>query len=108
MNQGKSSNTQQITERDRDSDMQYICRNYHMAYIPSGFWSRLIARLIIAVHKWGMIVGGDSNSVSNGQQSRGMLLTSDYWMVFWKEGLKVVYGGGYFLVESFNDENVYL
>ena len=49
-------------------------------------------------------MGGDSNSVSNGQQSRGMLLTSDYWMVFWKEGLKVVYGGGYFLVESFNDE----
>ena len=42
MNQGKSSNTQHITERDRDSDMQYICRNYHMAYIPSGFWSRLI------------------------------------------------------------------
>ena len=32
---------------DGHGDGKYIHRNYHMSYVPSGFWSRLIGTLYL-------------------------------------------------------------
>lgn len=59
-----------------------------MAYIPSGFWSRLITRLIVSVQRWRAIEHIKEES---------------YSLVYWREGIGVVYEGGHFQVESYQE-----
>ncbi|XP_047142009.1 leucine-rich repeat serine/threonine-protein kinase 1 isoform X1 [Hydra vulgaris] len=72
-----------------------IKRNYFMHYIPPGFWSRLIARTIIALTRWGTGLSAEVNE-------------EDYKTIFWREGILVLFNNCYFLVESFveNLDNV--
>ena len=63
-------------------------RNYQMAYTPSGFWSRLITRLIVSVQRWRAIE---------------QIKEESYSLVYWREGIGVVYEGGYFQVESYQE-----
>lgn len=65
-----------------------VRRNYQMAYIPSGFWSRLITRLIVSVQRWRAIEHIKEES---------------YSLVYWREGIGVVYEGGHFQVESYQE-----
>lgn len=65
-----------------------VRRNYQMAYIPSGFWSRLITRLIVSVQRWRAIEHINEES---------------YSLVYWREGIGVVYEGGHFQVESYQE-----
>ena len=66
-----------------------IRRRYNMAYIPSGFWSRLISRLIINLKRSGLV---EDQSTSN-QGSP---------IIYWKRGIVVLHSTGRFLVESIN------
>ena len=59
-----------------------------MAYTPSGFWSRLLTRLIVSVQRWRTIEHIKEES---------------YSLVYWREGIGVVYEGGYFQVESYKE-----
>lgn len=59
-----------------------------MAYTPSGFWSRLITRLIVSVQRWRAIE---------------QIKEESYSLVYWREGIGVVYEGGYFQVESYQE-----
>ena len=59
-----------------------------MAYTPSGFWSRLITRLIVSVQRWRTIE---------------QIKEESYSLVYWREGIGVVYEGGYFKVESYQE-----
>ena len=59
-----------------------------------------LARLIIAVHKWGMIIV-DNDGKSSSKRSA---TTDEYSLVFWREGVLALYYDGYFLVESFEDD----
>ena len=63
-----------------------VRRNYQMAYTPSGFWSRLITRLIVSVQRWRTIE---------------QIKEESYSLVYWREGIGVVYEGGHFQVESY-------
>ena len=54
-----------------------------------------IARLMIAVHKWGVQVDEEGGSETD---------TEQYSSTLWKNGILVVYNDGFFLVESFQDE----
>jgi len=65
-----------------------VRRNYQMAYTPSGFWSRLITRLIVSVQRWRAIE---------------QIKEESYSLVYWREGIGVVYEGGYFQVESYQE-----
>lgn len=60
-----------------------VRRRYKMAYIPSGFWSRLISRLIINLKRSGLeeVAGGPP-------------------VIYWKRGIVVLHSSGRFLVES--------
>ncbi|XP_066918410.1 leucine-rich repeat serine/threonine-protein kinase 1-like isoform X2 [Clytia hemisphaerica] len=80
------------------NDSKHYClnRTYHMSYIPAGFWSRLIARLMIAVQKWGMQISDEPTSE-----------TENYEHKVWREGVMVTYDDGFYLVESFHDETQY-
>ena len=77
-----------------------------MNYVPSGFWSRLIARLMIAVQRWGSEEGlGDELICDEGgkdvrSSSHFRPLPHGYSMIYWREGMGVVYIGGHLLVES--------
>lgn len=68
-------------------------RNYQMAYTPSGFWSRLITRLMVSVQRWRAIE---------------QIKEESYSLVYWREGIGVVYEGGHFLVESYQELVSYL
>ena len=65
-----------------------VRRNYQMAYTPSGFWSRLITRLMVSVQRWRAIE---------------QIKEESYSLVYWREGIGVVYEGGHFLVESYKE-----
>ncbi|XP_078364681.1 leucine-rich repeat serine/threonine-protein kinase 1-like isoform X2 [Oculina patagonica] len=65
-----------------------VRRNYQMAYTPSGFWSRLITRLMVSVQRWRAVEHIKEES---------------YSLVFWREGIGVVYEGGHFQVESYHE-----
>ena len=78
-----------------------------MNYVPSGFWSRLIARLMIAVQKWGAEEGLDDELICS-QDGKTVRSTTSvrrvphgYTMIYWREGMGVVYDGGQLMVESF-------
>ena len=58
-----------------------------MAYIPSGFWSRLISRLMINLKRSGLV------------GSKGHIL-SDQNIAYWRRGLLASHPTGKFLVES--------
>lgn len=72
----------------RKTGVTTVCRNYKMAYTPSGFWSRLITRLIVSVQRWRTIE---------------QIKEESYSLVYWREGIGVVYEGGYFQVESYQE-----
>lgn len=59
-----------------------------------------LARIIIAVHKWGMILQASNNDA----KLEKLNVTNEYSLLFWREGILVLYEDGYFLVESFCDE----
>lgn len=99
----KYSNPEKGFDPTSEKTNDHINRNYHMNYIPSGFWSRLIARIIIAVHKWGMILQASNNDA----KLEKLNVTNEYSLLFWREGILVLYEDGYFLVESFCDEMEY-
>lgn len=65
-----------------------VRRNYQMAYTPSGFWSRLITRLMVSVQRWRAIE---------------QIKEESYSLVYWREGIGVVYEGGHFQVESYHE-----
>lgn len=64
-----------------------VRRRYKMAYIPSGFWSRLISRLMINLKRSGLV---DSKSSC----------LSDPNMIYWRRGILIIYPSGRFLVEA--------
>ncbi len=64
-----------------------IRRRYRMAYIPSGFWSRLISRLIINLKRSGLVEDHASGSSSPP-------------IIYWRRGIVVLHSTGRFLVES--------
>ena len=57
-----------------------------MAYIPSGFWSRLISRLIINLKRSGLT------------DNQGRVLGQN--IAYWRRGLLASHPSGKFLVES--------
>ena len=63
-----------------------VRRRYRMAYIPSGFWSRLISRLIINLKRSGLV------------ETRGAY--GEPSIIYWRRGIVVMHGAGKFLVES--------
>ena len=68
-----------------DFPLTCVRRRYKMAYIPSGFWSRLISRLIINLKRSGL-----DESASAGSPP----------IIYWKRGIVVMHNTGRFLVES--------
>eukprot|EP00794_Sanderia_malayensis_P013704 gene13704-15131_t len=90
--------------------IEYIIRNYLLSYVPAGFWSRLIARLIMAVHKWGMLFMEQETDADNNVKDSvpnpiiGATTTTNYTMIYWREGIFVSYDAGRFLIESFKDD----
>ena len=56
-----------------------------MAYAPSGFWSRLISRLIINLKRSGLVE--DNQRAGSG-------------VIYWRRGILVSHTTGKFLVES--------
>ena len=91
------SSVQSEAKNDRDcssthptdgKEITTVRRNYQMAYTPSGFWSRLITRLIVSVQRWRTIE---------------QIKEESYSLVYWREGIGVVYEGGYFQVESYQE-----
>lgn len=85
--QGRFSSSRGSSSLD-NSNINTVCRNYQMAYTPSGFWSRLITRLIVSVQRWRTIE---------------QIKEESYSLVYWREGIGVVYEGGYFKVESYQE-----
>ncbi|KXJ22658.1 leucine-rich repeat serine/threonine-protein kinase 1 [Exaiptasia diaphana] len=65
-----------------------VSRNYQMAYIPSGFWSRLITRLMVSLQRWRTNEGIEEN---------------EFFMIYWRKGIGVIYSGGHFLVQSYRE-----
>lgn len=63
-----------------------IRRRYKMAYVPSGFWSRLISRLMINLKRSGLV---ESEGMGKGPS-----------MTYWKRGILVGHSTGKFLVEA--------
>lgn len=76
-----------------NKNINTVRRNYQMAYTPSGFWSRLITRLMVSVQRWRAIE---------------QITEESYSLVYWREGIGVVYEGGYFQVESYHELVGYL
>ena len=62
-----------------------IRRRYKMAYIPSGFWSRLISRLLINLKRSGLVE--DNQRANTG-------------VIYWRRGILLTHLTGKFLVES--------
>ena len=74
-------------------DMPVVCvrRRYNMVYIPSGFWSRLISRLIINLKRSGLV---EVTSVAGGPP-----------VIYWRRGIMVHHSSGKFLVESIQNSS---
>lgn len=66
-----------------------IRRRYKMAYTPSGFWSRLISRLIINLKRSGLMEEQSSSTTQNSPP-----------IIYWRRGIVVIHSGGRFIVES--------
>ncbi len=64
-----------------------IRRRYKMAYVPSGFWSRLISRLMINLKRSGLV---ESEGAAKHTPS----------MTYWRRGILVGHSTGKFLVEA--------
>ena len=64
-----------------------IRRRYKMAYVPSGFWSRLISRLMINLKRSGLV-----ESEGAGKHTPSM--------TYWRRGILVGHSTGKFLVEA--------
>ncbi|XP_028406855.1 leucine-rich repeat serine/threonine-protein kinase 1-like [Dendronephthya gigantea] len=88
-------NEEECEDQTSEDQFQYLCRLYKMNYVPSGFWSRLIARLMIAVQRW-----GPTKDVRPTSSFRPV--PHGYSMIYWREGMGVVYDGGHLLVESYS------
>jgi len=58
-----------------------------MAYVPSGFWSRLISRLMINLKRSGLVESDGASKVNPS-------------MTYWKRGILVSHSSGKFLVEA--------
>lgn len=71
-----------------DQPTNCIRRRYRMAYTPSGFWSRLISRLIINLKRSGLM----EEQTPTGQGSPPI--------IYWRRGIVVIHAGGRFIVES--------
>lgn len=65
-----------------------IRRRYQMAYTPSGFWSRLISRLIINLKRSGLM------------EEQAVVAQSNPPIIYWRRGIVVIHAGGRFIVES--------
>ena len=74
-----------------DYPVNCIRRRYDMAYVPSGFWSRLISRLIINLKRSGLVE--DHSAATQGSP-----------IIYWKRGIVVLHSTGRFLVESINKQ----
>ena len=74
-----------------DYPVNCIRRRYNMAYIPSGFWSRLISRLIINLKRSGLVEDQSATPQSSP-------------VIYWKRGIMVPHSAGRFLVESINNQ----
>ena len=91
--QGEDTKKSPVTPRvvDGMEVVEYMCncvrRRYKMAYIPSGFWSRLISRLIINLKRSGLV-----EQSSHTQQGPPI--------IYWRRGIVVIHSSGRFLVES--------
>lgn len=72
-----------------DTPVTCVRRRYKMAYVPSGFWSRLISRLIINLKRSGLE-----------EQANPM---GESPVIYWKRGILVFHTTGRFLVESIQD-----
>ena len=70
-----------------DNPIVCIRRRYKMAYIPSGFWSRIISRLIINLKRSGLV---ETHSTSSQSPP----------IIYWRRGIVVIHSSGRFLVES--------
>ena len=66
-----------------------IRRRYKMAYTPSGFWSRLISRLIINLRRSGLM-----------EEQATVTQSSSAPIIYWRRGIVVIHSGGRFIVES--------
>jgi len=85
-NQVKLSSSRRSSYDSRS--VSTVRRNYQMAYTPSGFWIRLITRLMVSVQRWRVIE---------------QIKEESYSLVYWREGIGVVYESGHFLVESYQE-----
>ena len=65
-----------------------IRRRYRMAYTPSGFWSRLISRLIINLRRSGLM------------EEQAASTHSGPPIIYWRRGIVIIHTGGRFIVES--------
>ncbi|XP_048583428.1 leucine-rich repeat serine/threonine-protein kinase 1 isoform X2 [Nematostella vectensis] len=76
-------------ELDLDDDSHdSIQRNYQMAYVPSGLWSRLITRLLVSLQRWRQTEGIDESRLS---------------VIYWRKGIGVMYEEGHFVVKSYRE-----
>ena len=71
-----------------------IKRRYKMAYIPSGFWSRLISRLIINLKRSGLMEHSPTMTMTMSQHPP---------IIYWRKGIVVIHSTGRFLVESIQE-----
>lgn len=66
-------------------EINSVRRRYKMAYIPSGFWSRLISRLMINLRRAGISMHGKKGECDT---------------IYWRRGIAVFHRTGRFLVEA--------
>ena len=99
-----------LTDPKTNHPSEYLRRLYKMNYVPSGFWSRLIARLMIAVQRWGTEEGLGDELICD-EEGKDVRSSSNfrpvphgYSMIYWREGMGVVYDGGYLLVETHTEK----
>ena len=85
----KASGAPRIVDGVKVIDNPIVCirRRYKMAYIPSGFWSRIISRLIINLKRSGLV---ETHSTSSQSPP----------IIYWRRGIVVIHSSGRFLVES--------
>ena len=65
-----------------------IRRRYIMLYVPSGFWSRLITRIMINLKRTGLMDTGKKKAHRDA--------------LYWRRGIYIAYKSGRFLVKAMN------
>jgi len=88
----KDDRESQSVSFNKPGEICSVRRRYKMAYIPSGFWSRLISRLMINLKRAGISTRG-----KRGKQE------SDF--VYWRRGIAVFHSTGRFLVEAAHSQS---